>query len=112
TRTTTFLGAATLTAAIDAADVAAAGRCLIVVANPGPGGGVSSAAQLFAAGPPPPPNPVPALAAIAPSAVVAGSGAFTLDVTGAGFLPTSVIEVDGVPHATNFTSATALTAAV
>jgi trimeric autotransporter adhesin len=52
------------------------------------------------------------LAAISPQQVAAGSGGFTLTLTGTGFLVTSVVQWNGSPLATTFVSTTGLTASV
>lgn len=69
-------------------------------------GGSGSAAT------PPPAAAVPAITAVAPSTVPAGSGAFTLAVTGSGFSPQSVVLWNGTSLTTTYVSATQLTAAV
>jgi hypothetical protein len=51
-RSTTFVGATQLRAAIAAADIAALGTALVTVATPAPGGGVSASSS-FAISPPP-----------------------------------------------------------
>jgi hypothetical protein len=58
------------------------------------------------------PNPVPTLASLSPSTVVAGSGDFTLILTGTGFGPGSAVLFNGVALATIYVSATQLTAQV
>ena len=58
-RTTTFMSATQLTAAIPATDVAAAATKAITVVSPGPGGGTSASATLTVTAPAP--APVPAL---------------------------------------------------
>ena len=57
-------------------------------------------------------NPVPAIGSIAPDATVAGSSAFTLTVTGTGFLPSSIVSWNGSPLAASYVSATQLTASI
>ncbi|MGI4760329.1 MAG: IPT/TIG domain-containing protein [Janthinobacterium lividum] len=58
------------------------------------------------------PNPVPTLASLSPSTVVAGSGAFTLALTGTGFGSGSAVLFNGTALATTYVSATQLTAQV
>jgi uncharacterized delta-60 repeat protein len=58
------------------------------------------------------PNPLPTLASLAPGSVVAGSPAFSLTVTGTGFVAGSVVQLAGAPLATTYQSATQLTAEV
>ncbi len=57
-------------------------------------------------------NPTPTLTAIAPSAVLVGSGATTLAVTGTNFVSGAVVDVNGSPRDTTFVSTTQLTAAI
>ena len=54
----------------------------------------------------------PVLSSISPNLVQAGSAAFTLTVTGSGFNSASAINVNGTALATNYVSATQLTATV
>ena len=55
---------------------------------------------------------VPAVSSISPALVQAGSGAFTLTVTGAGFNENSTVNVGSAAMATSYVSATQLTANV
>jgi glucose/arabinose dehydrogenase len=59
-----------------------------------------------------PSNPVPAVTALSPSSIGAGSLAFTLMVTGSGFVQGSQVRVNGATRTTTFVSATTLTAAL
>src|SRR6185295_4773879 len=57
--------------------------------------------------------PVPTIATLSPSSVIAGDAAFTLTVTGTNVTPQSVVNVNGVAKATTFqTSTGALQASV
>src|SRR6202008_4214797 len=76
-KTTTFVSATQLTAAITATDIATAGTASVTVTNPAPSG--TSNAVSFAIN-----NPVPTLSSISPSSAAAGSAAFTLTVNGGG----------------------------
>ncbi|HWZ45216.1 MAG TPA: IPT/TIG domain-containing protein [Candidatus Saccharimonadales bacterium] len=104
-RTTSFVSATQLTAAIPASDVASASFPSISVVNPGPGGGVYS--LTFAVN-----NPLPTLSGLAPDSVIAGSGAFTLTLNGSNFIPASVVQVNGANRTTTFVSGTQLTSAI
>jgi len=75
-RTTTFVSATRLTAAIPAADVAATGTASVTVVTPAPGGG-TSAAQTFTIN-----NPAPTLTTLSPSSAIVGGAGFTLTLTG------------------------------
>ncbi|HEY6768559.1 MAG TPA: VCBS repeat-containing protein, partial [Candidatus Sulfotelmatobacter sp.] len=51
-------------------------------------------------------NPVPQIVGpVRPSAVVPGSGAFTLNVYGANFVPGAIVDWNGQPRSTTFISA-------
>src|SRR5215467_1823127 len=58
------------------------------------------------------PNPVPHLDPIVPSAVAPGGAAFTMTVTGIGFVSGSTIYWNGGPRTTTFVSSTKLTGAI
>ena len=73
------------------------------------GGGTSAPATSFSVGAS---NPAPAVTAIAPAGMTAGDPAFTLTVTGTGFVPGSVVEWGGTALETTYVSATMLSAAV
>ncbi|HEX4945114.1 MAG TPA: hypothetical protein VFZ34_00435 [Blastocatellia bacterium] len=105
-RTTTFVSATQLTAAISAADVLNAGSATVTVFNPTPGGGTTSG-QTFTIN-----NPVPTLTSLGPATVVAGSAGFTLMVNGTNFNASSVVQVGGTNRATTFVSDTKLTVAM
>ena len=105
-RTTTFVSATQLTAAIPATDLTAAGVSPITVFNPAPGGGTSNAMDFTVN------NPVPAIVSLSPSSAVSGSAAFTLTVTGTNFVNGSTVRWNGADHTTSFVSATQITAAI
>ncbi|MGH9521282.1 MAG: hypothetical protein ACRD3E_01980, partial [Terriglobales bacterium] len=69
------------------------------------GGGSTSSA-------PTPSNPAPAIQSLSPVSAAAGTGAFTLTVNGSGFVSGSAITWNGSPKATNYQSATQLSAAI
>lgn len=100
---TTYGSSAELTAAVTAAQVAAAGVLNITVTNPN---GTSSAAQTLAVA------VGPSITSIDPTSVTAGSTAFTLVVLGSGFISGSVVELNGMQLATTFVSDTELDAHV
>ncbi len=108
-RPTTYVSATQLTAAIPAADIAGAGTATVTVVNPVPGGGTSNG-QTFtitAAD-----NPVPAVTSLSPSTATAGGAAFTLAVTGSGFVNGSALQWNGASRPTTYVSATQLTAEI
>jgi hypothetical protein len=57
-------------------------------------------------------NPTPVITAINPASIAAGSAAFTLTVTGTGFVNGASVQVDGSVRPTTFGTATQLTAAL
>jgi len=59
-----------------------------------------------------PNNPVPSLDPIVPGAIVPGGPAFTLTVTGSGFVAGSVVDWNGGTRATTFVNGSKLTAAI
>src|SRR5205823_5567890 len=81
-RTTTYVSATQLTAAISAADIATAGNAAVTIFNPAPGGGTSNALTFTVTAPS---NPVPTATGLSPSSAVAGGPAFTLTVNGSSF---------------------------
>ncbi|MEK6283993.1 MAG: IPT/TIG domain-containing protein, partial [Acidobacteriota bacterium] len=103
-RPTTLISPTRLAATITAADIATAGMPQITVFNPEPGGGTSNAATLTVN------NPPPVIATLAPPATLAGNGALTLTINGAGFNTSSVVRFANSDRATTFVSATQLTA--
>ncbi len=95
-RQTVFINGAQLTATVLATDIAAGGGVSVTVANPAPGGGVSNAVTLSII------NPVPTISGFNPTAIAAGSAAFSLKVLGNGFVPGSVVNWNGSPRTTTF----------
>jgi Concanavalin A-like lectin/glucanases superfamily len=108
-RATTYVSATQLRAAIAAADIAATGSAQVTVFTATPGGGTSNA-QTFSVTAPS--NPMPATTSLNPSSAPAGGSAFTLTVSGTGFVGGSVVRWNGTDRPTTFVSATQLTAAI
>ena len=104
-RLTTFVSDTQLTAAIPATDIAAAGTASITVVNPNPDA-VSGAATFTIN------NPAPAITSLSPATATAGGAAFTLTVTGSGFVNGAVVRWNGANRPTTFVSDTQLTAAI
>jgi hypothetical protein len=82
-RTTTFVSATQVTAAISMTDILTAGTAQVTVTNPAPGGGTSPAVafDIVSAA-----NPVPMVSNISPSSATAGGARFTLMVNGTNFI--------------------------
>jgi DNA-binding beta-propeller fold protein YncE len=110
-RTTTFVSATQLAAAIPAAAIASAGPATVTVTNPAPGGGTSNAVNFtIASGT----NPIPSINSLVPSCAPVGEHAFTLSVSGSDFAASSVVRWNGSdrPTAVGSTNGTLLTAQI
>ena len=94
-RTTTFVSATQLTAAITAADIAAAGSASVTVQNPG--GTVSNALTFTITV-----SLTPTLTSLSPGSAAAGGAAFTLTVNGSNFVSGSVVRWNGANRTTTF----------
>src|SRR5262249_28666005 len=105
-RQTMFNSGVQLTATVLAADIAGGGSLSVTVANPAPGGGVSNAVNLTVI------NPLPTISGFNPTAIAAGSAAFTLKVLGNGFVPNAVVNWNGSPRATTYDNSGQLSAQI
>jgi hypothetical protein len=105
-RTTTYVSTTRVTAAIPAADIAAAGTASVTVSNPAPGGGISNALTFTIN------NPVPTTTGRSPSSAIAGGSGFTLTVNGTNFRASSIVRWNGADRTTTYVSTTQLTAAI
>jgi hypothetical protein len=105
-RTTTFVSATQVSAAITAADIASPGTVPVSVQNPAPEGGTSNQLE-FVIQPPP-----PVVTALIPAGVLAGSPGFDLTITGTGFMQGATVLWDGSARTTTFVSATQVNAAI
>jgi trimeric autotransporter adhesin len=103
---TTYSSATTLIVPLPASSLTNGTIAKITVANPSPGGGASPSVDF------PVNNPVPAISKINPASVLAGSGDTLLDVSGTGFVPSTLIAWNGAVLTTTFVSATELKAAL
>jgi len=99
---TTFVSSAQVTAAVPANLVAAAGSAIVTLINPS--GSISNTA-VFSITP-----PAPTLTSISPASVAAGGPAFTLTVSGSGFVSGAVVQWNGAPMATMLIDSFHLTA--
>lgn len=99
-RATGFANSTSLVTTILASDIVSAGTLQIGVLNPLPNGGSSNVVLLNIK------NPVPGNTSLTPTSVTAGSAGTTLVLTGSGYVPTSVVNINGVARATTFVSAT------
>jgi hypothetical protein len=105
-RATTFVSAASLTAVIPASDIASVGSAQVTVVSPTPGGGASAAVAFSIQ------HAAPVLSSLSPSVTRAGSQAFTLAVTGSGFVQGAQVQWAGADRATTFLASTQLSAAI
>ena len=76
----------------------------LILAATGCGGGSGAPAHTT--------NPVPQIVSLSPNSTAAGEAAFTLIVTGTGFISGSVVRWNGASRATTFDSSTQLTASI
>jgi len=97
-RSTGFVNSTSLQTTIFASDVANSGTLQIGVVNPQPNGGASNIVSFNVK------NPAPSTASLTPVAFTAGGSTATLTVSGAGFVPDSVVDVNGAPRPTTVVS--------
>src|SRR5208283_3966791 len=107
-RTTTYVCATQVTAAIGAADIATAGTASVTVTNPAPGGGTTITGTFTINGS----SSTPAISMLSPAIATAGTAPLTLTVRGKGFNSGSVVNWNGSSRATGYMSATQLTAVI
>ena len=107
-RETTFLSSTELRASIQASDIARSGTANITVLNPV---GVVSSPRPFSINDPIIPEG-PTIDTINPTSVDAGGGDFTLTVNGTGFIPRSMVQLNGQDRATTFVNSTQLRAVI
>lgn len=105
-RTTTFVSATQLQAAIPSTDLSTAGPAQVAVVNPVPGGGTSGNSVFTIA------NPAPAVTSLSPATVTSGGAAFTLTVNGSGFVNGSIVNWNGAPRTTTYLGGTQIHAAI
>ncbi len=101
----TFVSATQVTALVPPNQIVQPGTAQVTVANPG--GTPSNAVTLTIT-----PAPAPTLTSISPTSANVGDPAFTLTLTGTGFVQGSSVQWNGAPLSTNLVSGTQLTATV
>ena len=105
-RATTYVSASTLSAQINASDIASIGSAYVTVSNASTGGGVSTGLTFAITA------PVPTIASLSPSTAATGGSAYTLTVNGTGFDSTSQVAWNGSARPTTYTSASKVTAQI
>jgi len=101
-RTTTFVSATELQAAIGIGDIASAGSADVTVATPAPGGGVSNSLLFTVMTSGGSGGNTQTLTDISPQSTVVGSGAITLTLDGTGFTQNSDVQIGGIVVPTTF----------
>ena len=110
-RSTTYVSPTELTAAILATDVTSPGAAAIAVTNPPngvAGGGTSAPVTLTIL----PNSTLPTVGSLSPASATAGGPAFSLTLTGTGFVPSSQVSFNLNNVATTYVSSTNLQAAI
>ncbi len=106
-RPSTYVSPTQMVATISSADQATAGVLQVTAVNGTPGGGASPAASLAVN------NPAPGAILVTPNMVSTGTTTPTpITVTGANFVPGTVLQVNGSSRTTTYVSSTELTAAL
>jgi len=108
-RSTVFNNSGQLTAQITAADVQDTGSANVTVFNPAPGGGTSNSVTFTISVQP---NPVPTVSNLSQTFATAGSAGFTLTVNGTNFVPSSVVQWNGLSRTTTFINSGQLNASI
>lgn len=108
-RSTTYISSTQLQVQITAGDVANSGSATLSVTNPTPGGGNSGSVEFTINTTS---NPAPAALSLNPVAVNAGSSDIILTVYGSNFVPSSVIDWNGVALQTSYFSSSNLEAQI
>jgi hypothetical protein len=105
--TTTLVSGTQLTASVPNSLIQQVGSFPVTVKDPNNGGSTSNAVSLTVTA-----VPVPTLTSISPSTVTAGGSGFFLTATGTGFVPSSVVLINGTARTTTFISATQIEATI
>ena len=100
---TTYVSSSQLTAAIPAAQLTSGAELSVIVSN----GSVSSSGSTLEVD-----NPAPVIASVSPTSALAGTASVVLNFIGTGFVPSTVINVNGAPRTTTFVSPTQVSAAL
>jgi hypothetical protein len=106
---TSYTSPTELLAEVPASYLSTAGTLPLGVSNPAPGGGSSPTTVLMTVGTL---NPTPMLTGLTPSSVSPGSGAFSLSLSGSGFVPGAQAFFGSTAFATTYVSGSVVNAAV
>src|SRR5208282_1276302 len=109
-RATTFVSTTQLSISLSANDLATAGTDVVGVSNPSPGGGTSNSAPFYVD--PSSGNPTPGITSLSPANTSEGGAAFSLTLTGRGFVSSSQVNWNGSARTTTFSSSTQVSAAI
>jgi trimeric autotransporter adhesin len=106
TETTTYVSATQLTATVPAGQLASGAQLAVAVLNGLVSSGSGTPINLEVD------NPAPTITSISPSSEALGASATTVMVTGTGFVPTTVIKINGTSQMTTVTSSTQVSVAL
>jgi len=98
--TTTFVSSTELTATVPASQLVSGADLAVVVSNGSLTSGSGTLVDLEVD------NPAPAITSVSPTSEPTGATSPNITVTGTGFVPTTVINVNGAARTTTFTSST------
>lgn len=97
---TVYVSATQLTATVTAAQLTNGGQLSVIVVNGDASSGSGTPVNLAVT------NPAPTIASVTPSVELAGAAAPVITVTGTGFVPSTVIQVNGSNRTTAFINTT------
>ena len=104
---TTYISATSLQAIVPATAIVPGAKLLFTVVNGSETSGTTGTASTVVVN-----NPIPAVTSLQPSAVLAGTGATSVAVTGTGFIPATTVILNGSSRTVTFTSATSISIAL
>jgi hypothetical protein len=103
---TNYVSSIQVTTTVTAAQLASGAQLSVVAWNGSAGSGSGTATNLEVT------NPVPAITQLTPATLATGTASLTVAVTGTGFVPTTVIDVNGSARTTTYVSATQVNVAL
>src|SRR5690348_319728 len=102
--TTSYVRATQLTATVPAAQLASGANLAVVISNGAQSSGSTTQLEVD--------NPAPTISSVSPTSELLGAASPILTLTGTGFVPTTVINVNGTSRTTTFTSSTQVSVAL